>query len=76
MAGPEVWSLAELAALADESRSVMREATAAWEPSLEELAEHRLAEAEPWAGHFELTPTSIRTAALEWSQGTGSRSVA
>ena len=32
---------------------------AAWEPTLEEIAEHRLAESEPWASHFGITPTPI-----------------
>jgi uncharacterized protein YbjT (DUF2867 family) len=76
VAGPEVWSLAELGALAAEYPPAAREGVAAWEPSLDELAEHRLAEADPWLEHFNLTPTAIRTAALEWSQVAGQRSVA
>ena len=60
VAGPEVWSWAELreaAAALPPSR-----APAAWEPSLDELVEHRLAEAGPWLERFLLTPTPIRQA--------------
>jgi uncharacterized protein YbjT (DUF2867 family) len=54
VAGPEVWSLAELRELA---AAQGRAATAgAWEPPLEELAEHRLAESGPWCAHFGIAP--------------------
>ncbi len=56
VAGPEVWSLAELSELAKRSGVA---AGGRWEPELDELAEHRLAEAEPWIQHFSLTPGRI-----------------
>jgi hypothetical protein len=58
VAGPEVWSLAELAALAGSRPSPGTEGH--WEPPLGEMAEHRLAEAGPWLEHFGLDPTPIR----------------
>lgn len=57
VAGPEAWSLAELrdlAAVAGPARE-----PGAWEPPLEEMAEHRLAECEPWASHFGLVPERV-----------------
>lgn len=57
VAGPEVWSLAELRDLA--AREGRGPDAGAWEPSLEEMAEHRLAEAEPWLVHFGIDPTAI-----------------
>lgn len=57
VAGPEVWSLAELRELAA-AAGPAREA-GAWEPPLEEIAEHRLAESEPWASHFGLSPGRV-----------------
>lgn len=56
VAGPEVWSLAELAQLATRSGATPG---GRWEPELDELAEHRLAEAEPWMDRFRLTPGRI-----------------
>ena len=57
VAGPEVWSLAELRELAEPAG---RAADAGeWEPSLEEMAEHRLAESEPWASHFGIIPAGV-----------------
>lgn len=60
VAGPEVWSLAELAEAA--ARSGVPHAGGAFEPDLDELAEHRLAEAGPWQEHFGIEPTAIETA--------------
>ncbi len=57
VAGPEVWSLAELRDAA--AATAGPRTGAAWEPSLEELSEHRLAEAEPWASRFGIQPGSI-----------------
>ena len=31
----------------------------AWEPPLEAMEEHRIAESEPWASHFGITPTPL-----------------
>ena len=57
VAGPEAWSLAELRDLA---RPAGRAADAGeWEPALEEMAEHRLAEREPWASHFGIEPLGV-----------------
>jgi len=56
VAGPEVWSLAELAQLAARSGAAPG---GRWEPELDELAEHRLAEAEPWMHRFAITPGRI-----------------
>lgn len=57
VAGDEVWSLAELRDAAASSRGP-REG-AGWEPTLEEMAEHRLAESEPWASRFAIRPASV-----------------
>lgn len=56
VAGPEVWSLAELVQLAARSGTAPG---GRWEPELDELAEHRLAEAEPWMKRFAITPGRI-----------------
>lgn len=57
VAGEEVWSLAELRDAAAATRGP--HSGAAWEPSLDELAEHRLAESEPWVARFALRPASV-----------------
>lgn len=57
VAGAESCSLAELRDLA--SSTTGPTAGGAWEPSLEEMDEHRLAECEPWASHFGITPTRL-----------------
>jgi len=63
VAGPEVWSLAELRELAS---AAGRGADAgAWEPPLDELAEHRLAEAGPWLEHFAMNATPIEACVRE-----------
>ncbi len=57
VAGPEAWTLAELrdlAAAAGRDRD-----RGAWVPTLEEIAEHRLAEAGPWIEHFGVTPAPL-----------------
>lgn len=60
VAGPEVWSLAELVERAARSAAVRG---GAWEPELDELAEHRLAEAGPWMERFSIRPGSIESLA-------------
>lgn len=75
VAGPEVWSLAELAALAAEWPPASA-GEAAWEPPLEEIAEHRLSEAEPWLSAFGLTPRPIAQAARGWAARDSSRGAA
>jgi len=57
VAGAEAVTLAELRDLA--SRTTGETKGAAWEPPLEEIAEHRLAESEPWASEFGITPTPL-----------------
>jgi uncharacterized protein YbjT (DUF2867 family) len=57
VAGSETVTLAELRELA--RRTPGATAGGAWEPTLDELAEHRLAESEPWAADFGITPTPL-----------------
>jgi uncharacterized protein YbjT (DUF2867 family) len=58
VAGPDAVTLAELRDLAANSPSdIPRGDAGEWEPPLEEMMEHRLAEAEPWASHFGIVPT-------------------
>jgi uncharacterized protein YbjT (DUF2867 family) len=65
--GPEVLSLADLAALAAASGPRLAADAGAWEPPLEEFAEHRLGEGAPWTGHFGLAPRAVAEAAVEWA---------
>lgn len=60
VAGPDAWTLGELRELA-RSEGPAR-LPGAWEPELEEIAEHRLAECGPWAGRFGITPRPVRAA--------------
>ena len=64
VAGPEAWSLADLRALAEPAGRVAD--AGEWEPSLEEMAEHRLAESEPWASHFGIAPAGVAECVREW----------
>lgn len=57
VAGPEAWTLAELRDLAAASGPAAD--AGGWEPPLEEMAEHRLAESEPWASHFGIAPLGV-----------------
>ena len=57
VAGAEALTLAELRDLA--ARTPGETAGGAWEPPLEEIAEHRLAECEPWATDFGVAPTPL-----------------
>jgi len=66
VAGPEVWSLAELCALAGESGPLLAPGAGAWEPPLEEMEEHRLAEAGPWLAHFGLSVRPLAEQARAW----------
>ena len=60
-------SLAELAALAAEwPEDAAPGAPGAWEPPLEEMAEHRLCEASPWLGHFEIAVRPLAERAAAW----------
>jgi uncharacterized protein YbjT (DUF2867 family) len=67
VAGPEAMTLAELAALAAEwPEDPSAGARAAWEPPLEELAEHRLCEAGPWLEHFGIAAHPLAERAGAW----------
>jgi uncharacterized protein YbjT (DUF2867 family) len=57
VAGPEVWRLAELRELA--AAAGPGQDAGAWEPPLAELAEHKLAESQPWRAHFGIVPAPI-----------------
>ena len=63
VAGPEVWSLAELRDLAVGTGPALR--PRGWEPSLEEMAEHRPAQSGPWSAHFGIAPRRIADALRE-----------
>lgn len=60
VAGAEAWTLAELRDLA--AAAGPGPDAGAWEPPLEEIAEHRLAECQPWASHFGITPAPVADA--------------
>jgi uncharacterized protein YbjT (DUF2867 family) len=60
VAGPEPWSLAELRQLAAVAGPAS--GPGSWEPSLEEMAEHRLVESGPWCSHFGIVPGRISDA--------------
>jgi len=57
VAGAEAVTLAELRDVAGRTAGETRGGV--WEPPLEELREHRLAECEPWATDFGITPTPL-----------------
>jgi uncharacterized protein YbjT (DUF2867 family) len=57
VAGAEVLSLAELRDRAAATPGPT--AGGAWEPPLEEMDEHRLAESEAWASHFGIAPAPL-----------------
>lgn len=57
VAGAEAVTLAELREAAARTPGETRGGV--WEPPLEELMEHRLAESEPWATDFGITPTRL-----------------
>jgi uncharacterized protein YbjT (DUF2867 family) len=70
VAGPDAMTLAELRDLAMSTggpRAGRERAGGAWEPSQEELAEHRLAESEPWASRFGIAPARIAQEAKAWA---------
>ena len=57
VAGGETVTLAELRDLAAHTPGGTR--GGAWEPPLEEIREHRLAEPQPWAAEFGIAPTPL-----------------
>lgn len=63
LAGPEAYSLEEWMGLA--ARSGDAAAEAPWEPALEELAEHRLAESRIWQARYRVKATPVST----WAGG-------
>jgi len=67
VAGPDVMSLAELAALAREAGPPPRGEQGAWEPPLRELAEQRLAEADAWLQHFAMRVRPIGEQVQQWA---------
>ncbi len=64
VAGPEVWSLAELAELA--SGTDVGDG-GAWEPPLEELVQHLLTDPRPWLERFGLAPAPLAERARAWA---------
>jgi hypothetical protein len=72
VAGPEIWSLAELTDLAAE-HGADPDGHAAWEPPLDELVRHRLVEPGPWLARFGLAPGPLAERARSWG---GARSAA
>ncbi len=66
VAGREAWTLAELCALAAAAGPPLAAGSGAWEPPLEEMAEHRLAEAGPWLAHFGLETQPLAGRAGAW----------
>jgi uncharacterized protein YbjT (DUF2867 family) len=65
VAGSEPMTLADLAGLARSSGT--RAGAGAWEPPLEEMAEQRLCEAEPWCRHFAMAPRALGELAETWA---------
>jgi uncharacterized protein YbjT (DUF2867 family) len=65
VAGPEIFSLRELAALA--AAGGVCPGAAAWEPQLSEIREQRLAEPALWERDFAITPRNIRELAGSWA---------
>jgi uncharacterized protein YbjT (DUF2867 family) len=63
VAGPEVWSLTELRDLATTAGPASD--AGEWAPPLAEMAEHRLAESEPWASRFGLAPAPLAASLRE-----------
>ena len=57
VAGAEAVTLAELRDLAAHTAGGTR--GGAWEPPLEEIREHRLAEPQPWAAEFGIAPAPL-----------------
>jgi uncharacterized protein YbjT (DUF2867 family) len=66
VAGPEPLTLAELAALA--SVHGASRGRGEWEPPLDEIAEQRLAEPEPWLRHFGVKPHAVTGQAAAWAR--------
>ncbi len=67
LAGPDVFTMAELAGLAAASGSPLRPGEGEWEPPLAEIAEHRVAETGPWSRHFGITPRPLAGEVSAWA---------
>jgi hypothetical protein len=67
VAGPEIVSLAELAAMAQASGPRLRGEIGAWEPPPRELEEHRLPETDPWLSHFGISVRPLSARVAEWA---------
>ena len=67
VAGPEAHTLAELVEIAASSGVDFAHGRGAWEPALDELIEHRLAEGARWYEAFGLTARPIAGRAREWA---------
>lgn len=66
VAGEEALTLEELASLAAGTGPPLPRGAGAWEPPLEEMAEHRLCEAAPWRAHFGIEPARVSERAGAW----------
>ncbi len=67
VAGPEALTLDELAALADRGGARLPRGSGAWEPGLDEIAEHRLVDDAPWRERFGMVPRHVPQEALSWA---------
>jgi uncharacterized protein YbjT (DUF2867 family) len=67
IAGHEVLTLAELAALAARSGPPLPGNAGAWEPPVAELVEHRIAEPEPWIARFGIRPAPVTERCAAWA---------
>lgn len=67
VAGPEVWSLAELSTLAREVGPALPAGSGAWEPPLDELEEQPLAETRSWLEHFGMAVRPLAGQARDWA---------
>ena len=67
VAGPEIVSLEELAALARAAGPRVAGNVGSWEPPLEILAEQRLSEAGPWLERFRIEPAPLADLARRWA---------
>jgi uncharacterized protein YbjT (DUF2867 family) len=67
LAGEEVLTLVELGTLAAAAGPPLPRGSGDWEPPLEEIAEHRLSEADAWQSHFDLVPGRVRERAKAWT---------
>ena len=66
LAGPDALTLGELAAMAADSGPPVPSGIGAWEPPLDEMREHRLAEPDAWLEHFGMTVSRVGDTAGSW----------